>query len=74
MIAAKNKILRIFKSIGQILAQNRGLIRSNNTENGAKTDDLSAKRAKNTPQPQRRLKKPKNVQKWHFFEFPEDFL
>ena len=48
-MAFKNKILRIFGSFRQNWDQNRGLIRPNNIENGAKIDDLSAKKAKNTP-------------------------
>lgn len=68
-MAFENKIPRIFLSIGQIWIKNRGLNPAKNTENSAKTHDLSAKKAKNTPQAQNRSKTQKNVKKWHFIAF-----
>lgn len=53
--------------------QNRGLIRSNNTENGAKIDDLSVKKAKNTHQPQNGCKTQENIKKRHFYDVFEKF-
>lgn len=55
------------------LDQNRGLIWSNNTENGAKIDDLSAKKAKNTPQPQNGFKTQEKRQKTAFLYVFERF-
>lgn len=55
------------------LDQNLGLIMSNNIENDAQIDDLSAKKAKNTPQPQNASKKQENVKKWHFYGVFERF-
>jgi hypothetical protein len=72
-MALKNKILRNILSIWTKLDQNRGLIRSNNTENSAKIDDLTARKAKNTPQPQRRTKTPRSAQKRHFHVLTRNF-
>lgn len=72
-IAAKNKILRIFGSFRQNLDQNRGLIQPNNPEKDAQISGLSAKKAKNTPQPQNGIKKQENVKKWHFYDVFERF-
>lgn len=70
-MAAENKILRIFLGIGRIWTKKRWLFCSNNTENSAKIDDLSAKKAKNTPQPQKRCKTLENVKKRCFFVFQQ---
>lgn len=71
-MVVKNKILTIFGSIWTNLDQNRGLIRSNNTENDVKIDDLKRPKSKKHPiTPKKAVKRKKTPKNGVFLRFRE---